>query len=874
MGSILKILVDWSCEVYCDFELKGNAEPQSLFKLKLRKGTYMLDFKNNGELLLSLEYVMQSNEQEDLLKVPLKNIVEKKHREEVAKQIEKLNVSLEFHDKKSWIKNIENGEEIEIKHELERSHHYSTGFDECGLLLAYIGEQLEDGSMEKGSLFGCINKHGEVQIPFIYDWISRFSNNQTTVARLKGQIVFINKYGEIAFENVYSYVDRFIGNLCIVGKEGKKGVINEYGECIIPISFDDIEYDYIGDIQGYIVTQNGKKGVYGYDGIIKIPAIYDELERCREGGMVLATKDSKQCVFKDTGEIIIPMRYDSIKYDAWDLQGFILSNQGKMGFYDLKGSEIIPIQYDDIQKICRGHLLVTKDNKQGVYAENGKCIIEIKYDKCENTFCQTAYDYYIVTLNDKMGLLDDNGNSILAVEYERIKNLEGYLKLIYYKGRWHIYDVRQKMFRNNSQFHDYSEGWGRQIITELNIHQKHTTIYGLYDYDKGYLFLRTSDIIQKASNGRCYTVSKNGKKGLINDKGEWIYDTIYDDIDVREEVIVAKLKGNIVIYDYEGNVLHDKKYQIVPEVTNGLGWGDRGIHIKGWDVLFIAEPSIVQRNGKWGCINKDLWHINKKREIPLIKEYIPCIYDKIAYTDEEIVSTANLDKDYYIRYFVKKENNGNLHYYEYQLQNDVAVIKKDWVEPSEDLLYLFFDTETTGLPRNYDVVSSDTNNWPRLVQLSWLLTTSKGKILSKGNYIVKPQGFVIPKVSSDIHGISTQYAISHGTELQVVLKNFIADFVRASKIIGHNIDYDKKIIGAEMHRMGTTDIMDSKETICTMKSSVDLCKLQGSCGFKYPTLQELYKKLFNKDFDNAHDAESDILATMKCYFELLKRRIV
>ena len=874
MDSILKILVDWSCEVYCDFDYKGNAEPQSLFRLELRKGTYMLGFKSNGDLLYSLEYVMPSNEQEDLLKVPLKNIVEKKHREEVAKQIEKLNVSLEFHDKKSWIKNIENGEEIEIKHELERSHHYSTGFDECGLLLAYIGEQLEDGSMEKGSLFGCINKHGEVQIPFIYDWISRFSNNQTTVARLKGQIVFINKYGEIAFENVYSYVDRFIGNLCIVGKEGKKGVINEYGECIIPISFDDIEYDYIGDIQGYIVTQNGKKGVYGYDGIIKIPAIYDELERCREGGMVLATKDSKQCVFKDTGEIIIPMRYDSIKYDYWDLHGFILSSHGKMGFYDSNGLEIIPIQYDEIQKICRGHLLVTKDNKQGVYAENGKCIIEIKYDKCENTFCQTAYDYYIVTLNDKMGLLDDNGNSILAVEYERIKDLEGYLKLVYYKGRWHIYDVRQKMFRNNSQFHDYSEGWGRQIITELNIHQKHTTIYGLYDYDKGYLFLRTSDIIQKASNGRCYTVSKNGKKGLINDKGEWIYDTIYDDIDVREEVIVAKLKGNIVIYDYEGNVLHDKKYQIVPEVTNGLAWGDRFIHIKGWDVLFNAEPRIVQHNGKWGCINKDLWHVNKKREIPLIKEYIPCIYDKIAYSNKEIVSAANLDKDDYICYFVKKENNRNLHYYEYQLPNEVAVIKKDWIEPCDDLLCLFFDTETTGLPRNYDAASSDTSNWPRLVQLSWLLTTSNGKILNKGNYIVKPKGFVIPKTSSDIHGISTEYAISHGTELRIVLEKFVADFIRANKIVGHNVDYDKKIIGAEMYRIGTADIMDSKEAICTMKSSVDFCKLSRAYGDKYPTLQELYKKLFNKDFDSAHDAASDVLATMKCYFELLKRRIV
>ena len=68
----------------------------------------------------------------------------------------------------------------------------------------------------------------------------------------------------------------------------------------------------------------------------------------------------------------------------------------------------------------------------------------------------------------------------------------------------------------------------------------------------------------------------------------------------------------------------------------------------------------------------------------MIKEYIPCIYDKIAYTDKEIVSAANLDKDADILYFVKKENNGNLHYFEFQLQNDVAVIKKDWIEQNKD----------------------------------------------------------------------------------------------------------------------------------------------------------------------------------------------
>ena len=38
-------------------------------------------------------------------------------------------------------------------------------------------------------------------------------------------------------------------------------------------------------------------------------------------------------------------------------------------------------------------------------------------------------------------------------------------------------------------------------------------------------------------------------------------------------------------------------------------------------------------------------------------------------------------------------------------------------EPEPEPHYLFFDTETTGLPKNYNAPITDTDNWPRLVQL-------------------------------------------------------------------------------------------------------------------------------------------------------------
>lgn len=35
--------------------------------------------------------------------------------------------------------------------------------------------------------------------------------------------------------------------------------------------------------------------------------------------------------------------------------------------------------------------------------------------------------------------------------------------------------------------------------------------------------------------------------------------------------------------------------------------------------------------------------------------------------------------------------------------------------------YLFIDTETTGLPKEYDAPYTDIDNWPRLVQLAWIV---------------------------------------------------------------------------------------------------------------------------------------------------------
>ena len=196
-----------------------------------------------------------------------------------------------------------------------------------------------------------------------------------------------------------------------------------------------------------------------------------------------------------------------------------------------------------------------------------------------------------------------------------------------------------------------------------------------------------------------------------------------------------------------------------------------------------------------------------------------------------------------------------------------------FVETREKKL-LFFDTETTGLPRNYKAPVSDLENWPRLVQLSWIVTDSTGTEKRVKDFIIKPDGFTIPEDSSKVHGITTEIAKREGSLLQNVLAEFVSDLESADVVIGHNVDFDKKVVGAEFIRCNIGSKALNKPTVCTMKSSTDYCALPGKYGYKWPTLQELHNKLFGESFEDAHNSLNDIKATKKCYFELKKRNII
>ena len=188
--------------------------------------------------------------------------------------------------------------------------------------------------------------------------------------------------------------------------------------------------------------------------------------------------------------------------------------------------------------------------------------------------------------------------------------------------------------------------------------------------------------------------------------------------------------------------------------------------------------------------------------------------------------------------------------------------------------YLFFDTETDGLPKDYKAPITNLDNWPRLVQIGWIVMDESQNTLEEKEYIIFPDGFVIPEDASDIHRVTQERAEKDGIPVLTVLQELRIAIQQADFLVGHNIEFDCAIIGAEFIRNSVNFIANKTPRICTMRKATNYCKLPSKWGYKWPKLMELHTKLFGEGFEEAHDAIADVRATARCFFELVNKGVI
>jgi len=185
---------------------------------------------------------------------------------------------------------------------------------------------------------------------------------------------------------------------------------------------------------------------------------------------------------------------------------------------------------------------------------------------------------------------------------------------------------------------------------------------------------------------------------------------------------------------------------------------------------------------------------------------------------------------------------------------------------------LLFDTETTGLiPKKTTLQKESLHKFPHVVQFSYMIyDTDLKKIVKVVDRIIRldPNINISPD-SIRFHKITREISTDHGIDITEVLKEFFDDVNKSDLLVAHNYEFDWAMIQAECMRSNIEIPHIPIETYCTMKESAAFCKIPSQFKklndeYKWPTLFELYVKLFNEVPENLHNSLYDVYATLRC----------
>ena len=181
---------------------------------------------------------------------------------------------------------------------------------------------------------------------------------------------------------------------------------------------------------------------------------------------------------------------------------------------------------------------------------------------------------------------------------------------------------------------------------------------------------------------------------------------------------------------------------------------------------------------------------------------------------------------------------------------------------------LFYDTETSGLPRE-GLPHTDPSQ-PRLVQLAASLYDANWKRTGAMVVLIKPDGWSIEPEAEAVHGISEARCSRHGVPLVAALALFQGFAMTARQIVAHNSEHDRRIIRTELHHVGADGAWWQRKApamFCTMEAGTPVTQIPGKFGgFSFPSLEALHNHFHPEmGWASRHDAEDDLQATVRCF---------
>jgi hypothetical protein len=237
--------------------------------------------------------------------------------------------------------------------------------------------------VKKDDKYGFIDKFGNVQIRFQFDYTGGFNKYGVALVKKEDKYYYINNNGYNFLANDYEidlfeedYKDYILPRfnkygLLKVKKNDKYGFVNRNGNEIVPIDFD-VLYDF-----GRLYTMGEKNGEYFY--IDTSGTMFDDVNLLTiSEGIGYTDKDENSFPLQSGGKWIIRFYDDNnntiatIEKDYYDNRDFefrngmaIVEKNGKFGFINDKINEVIPCIYEKVDNF--NEYGVAKVEKDGIY---------------------------------------------------------------------------------------------------------------------------------------------------------------------------------------------------------------------------------------------------------------------------------------------------------------------------------------------------------------------------------------------------------------------------------------------------------------------------------------------------------------------------
>ena len=220
----------------------------------------------------------------------------------------------------------------------------------------------------------------------------------------------------------YEYVGEYSDGLAMVQLNGKYGFIDKSGTLVIPCKYDDSNSFREGLAA---VTLNGNDGY-----ITQTEIWYDYAGKNLSNNLRLVKLNGKYGFIDKSGTEVIPCKYDEADSFREGLAKVVL--KGKYGFVDKTGTEVIPCKYDAAESFSEGIAKAKLKGNDGYITQTG-----IWYDNADKNLSDNLRR---VLLNDKWGFVDKTGTLVIPCKYDSADSFSGGVAMVLLNDKWGFVD--------------------------------------------------------------------------------------------------------------------------------------------------------------------------------------------------------------------------------------------------------------------------------------------------------------------------------------------------------------------------------------------------------------------------------------------------